>query len=274
MPADKVPKHGLLHLVFRDKRDFTDLTCMWTREDQSVWCGCPVHTLDTPLLKANLRYRNGYILQPAMAMDRAYVRLQLEPQEDLPRLLVRLPMCFVGTGHKEDRWHTVPANLPPLSDADVFEDDVYWGKEDWITPAAAQPMPHEPAGDGGNTPEVPTTTEQPPTGDEGNTPEVPSEEEDVDYPAGPKWEFFAGPTGVGKHYSQRHRSTQKSNVKFGKAREDIEAYAKSVEPFIDLSDEAYFVPFSDMTNFVQTMTQLGCDKQAHFRFHLAIQKEM
>ena len=70
-------------------------------------------------------------------------------------------------------------------------------------------------GDGGNNPEVPSTPAEPPTGPAW----IPSE----------TWD------GTTKHYSQRAFKGQQSNVRFGKAREDIEAYAQGVEPFEDTS---------------------------------------
>ena len=101
------------------------------------------------------------------------------------------------------------------------------------------------AGDGGNNPEVPSTPAEPATG--------------------PVWvlaENWVGPT---KHYSQRAHKGQQSNVRYGKAREDIEAYAQSVEPFEDINDEMFRVPFFDITNFVQTLVQLCCSPTAVFK---------
>ena len=85
-------------------------------------------------------------------------------------------------------------------------------------------------------------------GDGGNNPEVPSTP--AEKPTGPVWEKADCWTGPSKHYSQKSFKGQQSNVKFGKAREDIEAYAQGVEPFEDINDEMFRVPFSDMTIFL------------------------
>ena len=116
--------------------------------------------------------------------------------------------------------------------------------------ASAPDVPGDPdsrvlAGDGGNNPEVPSTPTQPPTG--------------------PVWKLLENWVGPAKHYSQRAHKGQQSNVKFGKAKEDIEAYAQSVEPFADINDETFRVPYADMTNFVQSLAQLCCDPSAYFR---------
>ena len=100
-------------------------------------------------------------------------------------------------------------------------------------------------------------------GDGGNKAEVPSSPAEL--ATGPAWILSESWVGPAKHYSQRAHKGQQSNVKFGKAREDIEAYAQGVEPFEDINDETFRVPFHDMTNFVQTMVQLCCAPGACFK---------
>ncbi len=99
--------------------------------------------------------------------------------------------------------------------------------------------------------------------DGGNNPEVPSPR--AERPTGPAWQLLESWIGPPKHYSQKAFKDQQSNVKFGKAREDIQAYAQSVEPFTPINDEMFRVPFFDMTNFVQTLVQICCAPSAVFK---------
>ena len=87
-----------------------------------------------------------------------------------------------------------------------------------------------------------------------NIPEVPGETPKKK-PTGPVWtvvDKWGDTYPGGKHYAERSFKGQTSNCRFGKAREDVMAYANRCNIYVDKHEEVFRMPFVDMSHFIQT----------------------
>ena len=197
---------------------------------------CMVQMLDTPLLPDRCRNRDGAILNPGRGQTQDPVRVKLSADQGNDDTYIRIPSVSIGLNHKKDSRYepVVYSPLPPLPEIGTFEVVEY-------------PSP----ADGSNIAEVrgETTTWQKPCNTDSIVAKI-------------RWEIWRD----GKHYPKKTDPKVVSNCRFGLALEDVAKRASLCYPAEDMNGDAHFVPLHNMTDFVQTIVQVGLDVNLQVRF--------